>query len=243
MMQLRVDPKAIAAVEAVIIEKTKQAEVMISPISLSEIAKAVFTITAKKFLQDLAIAARQDPMRYHHLYEWGSTGNPVQKLFIMRRATFEHGNLSIVFIPIQSTRPVPIAEILKTPGPTGKVVSARHIFRDKMKIMENNDPIHIVTKRTVAFAPRQGNQIIFLPKDKIINIYNPGGRETTHALRNFHNMWYNMKADTVVKQSRLIRQIGNRVAIVLNEKDSTKTKVRDTIRQVTSAYSKELSEI
>jgi len=240
MMQLQVNPAAIKAVEELVNSKIKQAEVIISPEGLTEVAKAVFTITTKRFLKDLSRAAIEDPKRFHHLYEWSAVGNQKQKLFMVRRDTVRSGKLSISFVPLKSTKPVPIDSRLLEPGPTGKIVSARHIFREKMRVMEEGKPIHFITKRTIAFSP-DGNRIVFVPKDNIINIINPGGRETTHALKEFSTRWYASQPQDVVSQSRLIRQIGNEVAKELNRSSSTKSQIKSIIRKVSSNYSKEVT--
>lgn len=240
MIQVQVTPKSIDSALKVISSKVKQAEVIISPNSLTEISKAIFMITSKKFLSDLSIAAKSDPQRFHHLYEWGEVGNNKQKLFLMKRGTVQYGNLRIDFIPLKSSKPVPIPARLLNPEPSGKVVSAQNIFKDKMNIMENNIPVHIYTKRTIAFTP-DGNNIVFVPKGKLIEIMNPGGSRTSHSLEEFSNIWYLMKAPTAITNSRLIRQIGNEVAKVLNKQNSNSSQVYETIRRVTSSYSQEIS--
>ena len=215
---------------------------IVSPTALTEISKAVFTITAKRFLQDLSMAAKQDPARFHHLYEWGQVGNPTQKLFIMKRTRIQYGQLQIDLIPMKSNKPVPIPTRLREPGPTGRTVSAKHIFRNKMEIMENNSPIHIYTKKTIVFSP-DGQELVFLPKDRMINISHPGGPRTTHALREYTHTWYSMKAPTVITQSRLIRQIANEVAKTVNKQGSNPSQVYNTIKRVNSQYSREVSSL
>lgn len=242
MIQLQIDPKTIKAAETVILSKIGQAEEIISPASLSEIAKAVFTITSKRFLQDLAQTAMQNPQKYHHLYEWNRVGITSQKLFLIKRKSIQYGNLSITFVPMQSKTPVPINSALLIPGKTGKVVHSIHIFRDKMRIMEENIQIHYETKKTIVFNEFDEG-LVFVPKNHIVNIMNPGGKETTGALKNYSNYWYQNNAENVVTQSRLIKQIGNEVVKTINSQNSSKTKVRDTIRKVAKSYSQEMVEI
>jgi hypothetical protein len=242
MIQLQIDPKVINAAEAVIKSKISEAEEIISPASLSEIGKAIFTITAKRFLQDLAQTAIQNPHQYHHLYEWGRVGNTSQKLFLIKRTNIRYGNLSVTFVPLQSKTPVPINSALLTPGKTGKVVNSIHIFRDKMRIMEENIKVHYETKRTIVFNEFDEG-LVFVPKNHIVNIMDPGGKETTGSLKQYSTYWYSTEASKVVSQSNLIKQIGNEVVKTINSNNSSKTKVRDTIRKVVSSYSKEMVEI
>ena len=151
MIQLTVPKSSFEAVSTLINSKIKQMEIVVSPISLTEISKAIFTITTKKFLKDLNIAALTEPKKYHHLYEWGDIGKENRKLFLLKRSSIKYGNLTIDIIPLKSTKPVPINSALVSPGPTGKKVTAKSIFRNKMEIMEENKPIHMVTKKTIVF--------------------------------------------------------------------------------------------
>lgn len=242
MIRLRPSKKSADLVAEKLAEKVRQIELIVSPASLTEISKAVFTITAKRFLRDLSVTAIQDPKRYHHLYEWNSIGRFDKKLFLLRRSTAKYGDMILEIVPLQSTSVVPIPARLLEPGPTGKIVTAQHIFRDKMNIMENDIPVHIYTKRTIAFTP-DGQQIVFVPKDRVISIMHPGGNSTTHALRDFAESWYSTKAMLVVSNSRLLEQIGSRVGQVVAQQDSTSAQVYAAIKFVTESYGSEISQI
>jgi hypothetical protein len=226
------------AVSVLINSKVKQMEIVISPISLTEISKAIFTITTKKFLKDLSIAALTDPKKYHHLYEWGDVGKENRKLFLLKRSSVKYGNLTIDIIPLKSTKPVPINSVLASPGTTGKKVTTKSIFKNKMEIMEENKPIHMITKKTIVFTP-DGKDLVFVPAGKVIDIMNPGGSKTTHALRDFSKIWYDTKAPIVINNSRLIQQIGNEVAKTINRQGSSPEMVYKTIKKVTSNYSQD----
>lgn len=227
--------------ESLVQKKINESNEIISQASLSEMAKAVFTITSKQFLKDLAHAAIQDPQRYHHLYEWLKVGNTRDKLFLMRRKTIRGGSLEIEFVPMRSTKPVPISPELLIPGPTGKVVSSQNIFRDKMQIMESGKPIHYVTKSKIVFP--LDDSLVFVGKGKVIDIMNPGGERTTNALGSFAQNWYAVSAPAIVNQSRFMRQIANEAAKVMNGPDSSPQKVRSAIKKVSAAYSKEVTTI
>jgi len=238
MIQLMVPKSNFEAVSVLINSKVKQMEIVISPISLTEISKAIFTITTKKFLKDLSIAALTDPKKYHHLYEWGDVGKENRKLFLLKRSSVKYGNLTIDIIPLKSTKPVPINSVLASPGTTGKKVTTKSIFKNKMEIMEENKPIHMITKKTIVFTP-DGKDLVFVPAGKVIDIMNPGGSKTTHALRDFSKIWYDTKAPIVINNSRLIQQIGNEVAKTINRQGSSPEMVYKTIKKVTSNYSQD----
>jgi hypothetical protein len=242
MISVNVNPATINVAAKVIEDKIKQAEVIISPKSMTEISKSIFTITAKRFLSDLARESIQDSGRYHHLYEWNEIGRNGRKLFLIKRSKVQYGNLVIEFVPLKSTKPVPIHPALLVPGPTGKVVTRRSVFRNKMSVMENNTPTSFVTRRTIVFLRQRtaGVKLIFVPKGKVVYSTNPGGKETTHALRNYSNYWYATKAPAIIENSRLIREIGNAVAKRINVGNSSKNDIYEVIKQVNNSYSRDL---
>ena len=238
MIQLTVPKSNFETVSNLINNKVKQMEIVVSPMSLTEISKAIFTITTKKFLKDLSIAALQDPKKYHHLYEWDEVGKENHKLFLLKRSSIKYGNLTIDIIPLKSTKPVPINSALAVPGVTGKRVTSKSIFKNKMEIMEENNPIHIITKKTIVFSP-DGKNLVFVPAGRVVDIMNPGGIKTTHALRDFSRIWYDTKAPLVVQNSRLIQQIGNEVAKTINTQGSSPQMVYSKIKRITSNYSQD----
>ena len=239
MINIQLTNESIKSVETLVASKIEQLSYVASPTARTEIAKAVFTVTSKKFLDDLAAIARSDPQRYHHLYEWGAIGNNTEKLFLMERVRVQYGDLMINIKPLQSHKPVPINPLLLQPGSTGRVVTSRSVFRNKMEIMEAGTPVHIQTRHTIVFPGSSG--LVFVPAGKIIDIANPGGPKTVHALGNFANTWFASKASIAVKQSGLIRAIGTNVARVVDQKGSTVAKVYETIRKTSSDYSKEIT--
>jgi hypothetical protein len=251
MIQIVVTDKTFNNVIKIIDSKVKQLEFVASPTALTEISKSIFTITSKRFLEDLAFQATHYPKKFHHLYEWDFVGHNSKKLFLIKRSHIQYGQLEIELVFLQSTTPVPIQARLLQPARTRysrrSVVSARHIFRDKASIMEDNNPIHIYTKRTIVFVGKEydGNPendyLVFVPKDKVINIMNPGGNQTTHALQEFSQYWFKIKAPLAISQSNLIKQIGNRVAKVVNKQGSSISQVYNEIKQVNFEYSQEIT--
>jgi hypothetical protein len=244
MIQMQVDPKSIDKFSELINKKIKAIEFVVSPSSLTEIGKTIFIITAKRFLQDISVAAKADPKRFHHIYEWGAVGQTSKKLFLIKRSHVQYGQLEIEFIFSKSTKPVPIPARLLQPARTRYnrriFASSRHIFRDKASIMEKNDPVHIITKRTIVFTP-DGSQLVFVPKDKVINIMNPGGVKTTHALAEFSEIWYTMKAPAVITRSRLINNIVKEVVSSINTGNNSPSQVSAIIKNTNSKYSGETS--
>lgn len=225
----------------VIYDKVDQIGYVASPIARTEIAKAVFSITSKKFIRDLSVAAISDPKKFHHIYEWNRVGDPSQKLFIIKRAGVQYGNLVIELISKQSTKPVPIPQVLARPGSTGKMVTAQNIFRNKMDVMEAGEPVTIITDKTVVFSPDKEN-LVFVAPGTVINIMHPGGAATRGSFHEFTDTWYSIKAPMAIAESNLIKEIGNRVAKAVNAPGSTKMSVVSAIQEISYKYGGEVSQ-
>lgn len=211
-------------------------EELVSSSSKNEIAKAVFTITSKRFLKDLSIQAGRNPLAYHHIYEWNSVGNNNQKLFKIKRGTLNNGNLNISLSFTKSKSIVPIPPELKVPGKSGKIVKKKHIFANKAEVMESGRPVTFTTKQYIAFLSNQGN-IKFIGPNRLVEIMNPGGKKTSGSFDKFVTKWYGTKVDSTIRSSGLFQNIGKTVATTLNEKSAGKVAVREAIKKVSNLYS------
>jgi len=249
-MLIEVDPVSNNKFNALVNAKVKQGEFLASSTVRTEVAKAIFTITARKFLKDLNIAAKENPKKFHHIYEWDSIGKTSEMLFLMKRAGVQAGNLKIVIVPLRSSKIVPIREELSTPGPSGRKVDSEHIFKDKMKVMEEGQPVRIEVKSAKALAfvgtgPSANEQgIIFWKKERgPIIVPNPGGDQVKGALTEFLRTWYETKAPLTFEQSGMGKKIVSRVAVVLNSNDPSISSIYNAVKEVNSSYSQELTVI
>jgi hypothetical protein len=239
MIRIIINPADIKVATARIENKVNQVEFAVSPKSLTEIAKATFTLTGRRFIRDLSAEAIADPAKFHHIYEWGKVGSPASKLFILKRTNVQYGNLIIQIELLKSNTIVPINPELLVPGPTGRSVSAQHIFREKAKIMEEGKPINISSSRVMAFYVKDQG-IVFVPAGTVIHVMHPGGEKTAGALAEYAHSWYATRPNMIIESSRLIGQIGNAVAAAVNTQGSSFSTVYSAIKKVTSAYSEEM---
>lgn len=237
MIRLQVDPKSISELSKRVHDKTDQSKELIGPKSLAEIAKIVFTLSSKKILRDIAAEAIQNPNRYHHLYEWSELGHNKQKLFQIKRERVINGNLIVAFVPMKSRAPVPIADPLKVPGPTGKVISSRHIFAKKMEIMEEGRPIYYESKTVIPISPNN-EDIVFIPKGRAIKIMHPGGPDVKGSLQRYVEKWYSSENfASVLSGSRAMKEIQSQMINEMQKPNSTKESVRNRIKAVAAKYS------
>jgi len=210
-------------------------EEMVTSKSKTELAKAIFTITTKKFIKDFSVVSMGEKKKYFHMYEWNKVGNPAKKLYSVNRESVSGGNLRIHMSYLKSTTPVPIAPELLSPGKTQKFVTKRSIFKDMAEVMETGKPVTFTTRQAIVFM--SNGEPHFLPPNKTIINKFPGGKNTTLSFEKFVTKWYATKVDSAIMSSGLYSQIGKGVARTLNEKKAGPAQVRETIRLIAQKYS------
>jgi len=188
---------------------------IVNPSVLTEIAKATFAITSKRFMIDIDNYARRNPKKMHHIYEWGGIGKPQSRLFVLERTSMLYGDLTISTKFLSSKLPVPISPELLKPGPTGKVVSKKNIFKNKAEVMESGTPVSFSAKRVLAFMGNNG--IAFISPGTQVNILHPGGIATKNSFASYMLEWYTKNASIIMDSSGFYESMANDVAIALNE--------------------------
>lgn len=211
MILLEVDATGVAANLDNFLNNIKQ---ITKPAVVDEISKGIFTVTAERFVIAADSYARANPKKMHHVYEWGEIGNSKGRLFVIERSSALNGTLVIGTKFLPSKLPVPINPELLTPGPTGKIVSKKSIFKDKASVMENGNPVSFVAKSMLSFVGSSG--LVFLRPGTQVNILNPGGKGTKGAFAEFFLSWYTGYAGEVLDSSGLYERIANDVTIALN---------------------------
>jgi hypothetical protein len=222
-------------------KKISGIEEVISPSSKNQIAKAIFTITSKRFIKDFSIASKANPQKYFHMYEDGSVGNAAKKLYTMKRANVVSGNLTISFSYKKATQPNRIPLGLRSRK--GKAVTAKSIFYNRAEAMESGKPISFTTKKYIAFLSKRDDDIHFLPPGYVVNIMNPGGKKTTGSFEKFATAWYSKQTKTLLKSSRLLSDIQVSVARALSQKSGGPTNVRNAIKATSEKYSQGVIEL
>jgi hypothetical protein len=214
---------------------------VISPSSKNQIAKAIFTVTSKKFVKDFALASKANPQKYFHMYEDGYVGNASKKLYTMKRANVISGNLTISFNYKKAKQPNKIPLGLKSKK--GKTITAKSIFYNRAEAMESGRPISFTTKKYIAFLSKRDDNVHFLPPRYVVNIMNPGGRKTNGSFEKFATNWYAKKTKTLLNSSRLLSDIQSSVAVALSQKGAGPESVKSAIRNTTEKYSQGVIEL
>jgi hypothetical protein len=207
-----------------------------SKVILTELANAVFTVSGKAFIKAMNTEARTKPKAYHHIYEWGATGDNSKRLFFIYKDSASNGNLIIKPGFIQSRKNVPISPQLQIPGKTGKIVRSKSVFRDKASVMEKGDPIiYRVSKNTPI---PDGSNINFVAAGTLITIRHPGGTEVKGSFEKFFDAWFKTRVESVINASGMLQAIDSETAKVLNKKGAGSAEIRSAITALLKQYSK-----
>jgi len=210
----------------------------------SQINKAVFTITTKKFLKDFSIESALNPKKYFHVFEWGDVGNSKEKLFVIKRQSISGPNMTIKVDFKKSKKPVPIPSSLQSKSnKKGRYVSKKSVFANKAEVMESGRPVTFNTKQAIVFFSNSDQNIHFVPARTVINIMNPGGRSTNHSFMKFVEKWYATKVDKTLQSSGLFENIEIAVTNSLENLGAGKSASKEAIRLVTEKYAQGVIEL
>ena len=239
MISIRIDQTDIKKIENQINKKISGLEEIILPRSLTEISKAVFTITGKQFIRSINRDAKANK-NLSHMYEWKKSGINTKRLFLLNRSSVQNGHLVISTKFLKSKEAVPIKKELLRPGKSGKIVTAKNIFKDKAKIMEAGTPVTIRPRKYLVF-PGKGGRLVFIKKPNSVLVRNPGGKGSTNAYKKYINAWYRKNGVAVIDKSMLFKIIEKKVGIALNKKNSGPVEARKAIIEVSQKYSQGLT--
>jgi hypothetical protein len=230
MIKLSITKKSLDELNRQLIMKVNAIGYMKSPEFLEEISRAAFVILGQRFLANVDRYSATNRKRMHHIYEWNQVGNPNARLFVLNRKSLMNGN-SIVLIGFKPSKTqVPIDPELQLPGKTGKSVTARNIFRDKARVMEEGISVSYRAKKMLAFMGNDG--IKFIQPGTTVNIMNPGGRFTKNSLGTIMSAWYAKNSQPIMDSSGLYEKISYEASIVLSENNSDINDVRSLVSKV-----------
>lgn len=208
----------------------------IDPYVLTEINNAIFTVSSRRFVRALNLAAKGNPKKFHHIYEWENIGNNKKRLYVLTKDLSTGSTLKIGANFIQSKTPVPIPPALLSAGKTGKTVSSRNVFRDKASVMESGRGVSFQARRTLAFLNSVGS-IQFIPAGRIVNILNPGGTQVKGSFEKFFHEWYAVNTAVVIQSSGIMDSLQNAIVNALNQPNAGAAKVKDSAISTLRSYS------
>lgn len=223
--------------------KVKGIESLRTPYNREQMAKAIFTIAGKDFMKATDVLAAHGGTRVKHLYEWNKVGKPTGRLFVITRDGVKGGSLKIGTKFKDSKVPVPIPAELKEPGPTGRFVNRKHIFKRKAEVMDKNSPVQSYAGWAQALAlPSGGYGPIFIRYPRVVTIQHPGGRQAKNGMQLTLTAWFKNPNNITASlaKSGYFKSLEFQLAKELRQRGAGATRASSVIKAVSDKYSKGL---
>jgi hypothetical protein len=140
-----------------------------SPQTKQRITKKTFEIVRDTVYDNVDARARSNSLAFHHLYEWGWSGDPSKRLFKVVSVGRGTDNFAMSYQFLHSSVPVPN--------------SLNHVFWDKARVMELGI--------SVTIAPTYADALVFyvdggdtkVVTTKPVTVEQPGGDYVAGSLR------------------------------------------------------------
>lgn len=160
-----------------------------SPINKQKINRGAALLIKNYFNQYLDSRARQNPDAYHHVYEFGKTGNSSARLFTAIIGNTPDGSATITY----SFSPA------KEPNPDG------YPFPNKAEVMENGETI-IVTPKKSKYLKFEINDGQFVTLEKAV-IRNPGGPQVKGSFQSTFQTFMVSQGSTLLQRLGYFQKI------------------------------------
>lgn len=192
------------------------------------LVSAIFSKGAIDFIKHMHMRSRSNQKLFHHVYEWGQVGQESGRLFKLIKKQSVGGSASIYYKFNNSKTRSPIADVLRTPGSTGKTVTRSSIFKRKAEVMESGKSVHFIAQRNIAFSPDK-KSIVFKREGSSITIRNPGGRATTGSFNKEFMSWWKINIPHILSRTAIIPNLEKSVARALTAKGAGRAQSRAAI--------------
>lgn len=166
---------------------------------VNRITQAGANIISKYFESYVDAIAKIDTYRYHHIYEFGMTGNKNARLF---QSKIKNGVIEYNFVPAS------------VPNMNGD------LFQQKAFVMEDGQPITIVPSRSEILAYEIDGETIFSKQSIVMN---PGGPYVQNAFKDIFEEFFNSNMpDKALRELGFYKQIESGI---LNETSKITSKI------------------
>lgn len=234
MINIKVTPDSVKRLDVELKNKLDGSKEIVSAKSKKEIFNAIFSISAPEFIKYTNFRARSMPESFHHVYDWNSVGSETGRLFRIIKTSQIGSSGMIYYNFVNSKKRVPVADILRQPGSTGKTVGESRIFKKKAEVMESGKSVSFISNKTVAFA--SNNNIVFVPPNKPIIIKSPGGKAASGAFEKHFISWWMVKPAELTEKLGVFKNIESAVSKTLNVTGAGKSAAATAISRSLSKY-------
>lgn len=169
---------------------------------IGPVLRYVHSIMSQEFTEYMSVVAAAQQDRFHHVYEWGETGNPGARLW--EDTLIGGGNNRIASFKWRASKQlVPVRGDFLAKG-----VKQIHVFVWKAPVMEYSPTIRIAPKRGKILAyftgptSPSGKYKMQFTKNPI-TVDNPGGKLTTGSFTREYVSWWGGAGSQGVFETRI----------------------------------------
>ena len=169
---------------------------------IGPVLKYVHSVMSQEFTDYMTVMAASQPSRFHHVYEWGQTGDPGARLW--NDVLIGGGNSRVASFRWKASKQmVPVRDDFASKG-----VKKIHVFVWKAPVMEYNKNITITPKRGKMLAyftgpttPEGKYKMQFTTNPIVVN--NPGGSLTSGSFTREYVSWWGGPGAQGIFESRI----------------------------------------
>ena len=161
----------VAQISAALFYKTNvMAKLASNPQFQSAFRNVIFDQLEVDFGQYVDAKARSGPKSFHHVYEWGRTGDDEARLFKLNKVPVDGLSLKVNYELLDSKSFVP-----------SENSDNRHVFIKKSSVMEEGKPVVISPRFSERLVFDVSGYTVFMPKGQSVTVNKPGGAGTKNS--------------------------------------------------------------
>lgn len=170
----------VAQISAAIFYKTNVLAKLTSNIGFQNLFNnTLYNQINKDFGEYIDAKARSNKKSFHHVYEWGRSGDKDARLFKLNKISQNGLSLMINYELLQSKSFVPSSNS-----------NRRHVFINKASVMEQGKPVVISPKYSERLVFDINGYTVFMPKGQSVTVSKPGGVATKNSFLSSYKYFF-----------------------------------------------------
>lgn len=170
----------VAQISAAIFYKTNVLAKLTSNLAFQNtFGKTIFAQIDKDFGEYIDAKARASRKSFHHVYEWGQTGNKEARLFKLNKMKQDGLSFKLNYELLDSKSFVP-----------SENSNHRHVFIKKASVMELGKTVVITPRKSERLVFNIDGDTIFMPKGQSVTVNKPGGAATKNSFLSSYKYFF-----------------------------------------------------
>lgn len=204
----------VAQISAAIFYKTNVMAKLTSNIGFQTLfTNTIFNQVNKDFGNYVDAKARAGNKSFHHVYEWGRTGDDNARLFKLNKLAQDGLSLKINYELLDSKSFVPSSNS-----------NRRHVFIKKASVMEEGKAVVIKPRHSERLVFDVNGYTVFMPKGESVTVTKPGGVATKNSFLSAYKYFFTGQlVNMSIKQSGFQRLFNSKMSRALDLPVQVKT--------------------